>query len=275
MTNNDLYTQFAEQARVILKDEDRVADAIAELGTLDQREADIVLNSMNHVVDSVEYLHSKIRLASLVASGVISADLVAAADPAEYKEETAWSPADYEYSRDAFLQTLADQHFSSDILKNPYDYDGTISRMVSRGDSRQKISEYLEGNAYFQGQKDLTTIDPADLDLEEQLALSKYMDLVEALNNIVDPEVEPDFVANAKELVKPYDQDGTVSELINSGSTSTDIFEKLKENTSWNTDAYDYITRGEVDSSTPAQRARWNDFGAIVFAIKDLDSTAK
>jgi hypothetical protein len=267
MSNTDIYAQLATRVT-----EEKLTEITTEVKSLDAREADLISKALNCEAGTIEHLHVRTRLAALVAAGTISSDLAEAATPVESTDSTG-SFADYEFSRDAFLQTLANQQYSSDLLKNPYDAEGILSRMVARGDSKQQVKDYLEQNSYFRGQRDFTTIAPEDLDLEEQIALFKYLEFAQALEDLVDPENTPDFASNAKTLVAPYDEGSKISEMIDAGASSADILAALKENALWVDHLYDYTTRLDVDSPSPEQKATWRSFGQIVFALKDLDAT--
>lgn len=263
---------LSNRAVVVIEDQAKLPQLIAEFQGLDPREAALVASALKSKAGSMEYLHAKTRLSVLVASGEISSEL---ADAATMKSESEvpWSLDNYENSREAFLQVLEQQQYSSDLLTNPYDEGGVLSRMVARGDSKQQIEDYLEKNSYFRGQRDFTTIDPEELDLEEQVALFKYLELVQALEDLADPEEAPDFVANAKKLIAPYDEDSKISNMIDSGSSSDEILTALSENSLWVDRSYDYFTRTDVDRPSRDQKASWRAFGQILFAIKDLDAT--
>jgi len=263
---------LSNRAVVVIEDQAKLPKIIAEFQNLDPREATLVASALKSKAGSMEYLHAKTRLSVLVASGEISSELADAAT-VKPESEAPWSLENYEYSREAFLQVLEQQQYSSDLLTNPYDEGGVLSRMIARGDSKQQIEDYLEKNSYFRGQRDLTTIDPEELDLEEQVALFKYLELVQAIEDLADPEEAPDFVANAKKLIAPYDEDSKISNMIDSGSSSDEILTALSENSLWVDRSYDYFTRTDVDSPSRDQKAGWRAFGEILFALKDLDAT--
>lgn len=265
------HEEIADRTASILKDESLLPQLISEFDNLEPREAELVSTALSCEPDTIEHLHATARISVLVASGVVSSELASVAVPNPNRKKAPWTRTSYELSRDAFLDVLNDQQFSEDVLTNPYDIDGKLTRMISRGDSKQQIKDYLEGNSYFQGQRDFTTIAPEDLDLQEQVALMKYLEFTEALENVVDPEEAPDFSAIAKEMVKPYDQDSKVSEMIDSGAASVDVFQALSDNPRWAEDSYDYVTSMDVNSPSQQQKDKWNNFASIVFAIKDLD----
>jgi starvation-inducible DNA-binding protein len=263
---------LSSRAIVVLEDQTKVPQIITEFQSLDPREALLVSTALNSKSYTMEYLHAKTRLSVLVAAGAISSELADVAT-SDSSTDPSDSLLDYEFSRDAFLQVLETQQYSSDLLKNPYDAEGTLSRMVARGDSKQQIKDYLESNSYFRGQRDFTTIAPEELDLEEQTSLFKYMELAQALEDLADPEQAPDFVANAKNLVAPYDQDLEIAAMIDAGSSSEEVLTALSSNEAWVEDSYDYATRLDVDRPSKDQKDKWRIFSSILFAIKDLDST--
>ena len=271
MSNINPHEELAARTALILKNESALSSILSEFDNLEPREAELIATALSCEPDSMEHLHASARLSVLVASGAISSELASVAVPNPEKKKLPWSLTSYELSRDAFLDILDEQQFSADILTNPYDADGKLTRMVIRGDSRQQIKDYLEGNSYYQGQRDFTTIAAEDLDIQEQFALMKYLELAEALENIVDPQEAPNFSAIAKEMVKPYDQDSKVSEIIDSGVGSVEVFQALSDNPRWAEDSYDYATCMDVDSPSQQQKDQWNNFASIVFAIKDLD----
>lgn len=265
------HEELADRTASILKDESLLPQLISEFDNLEPREAELISIALSCEPDTIEHLHAATRISVLVASGAVSSELASVAVPNPNKKKVPWTRTSYELSRDAFLDVLSDQQFSEDILTNPYDADGKLTRMVFRGDSKQQIKDYLEGNSYFQGQRDFTTIAPEDLDLQEQVALMKYLEFTDALENMVDPEEAPDFAAIAKEMVKPYDSNSKISEMIDSGASSVEIFEALSEDPKWIEDSYDYTTSLDVDNPSQEQKDTWNAFASIVYAIKDLD----
>jgi len=263
---------LSSRAIVVLEDQAKLPYIVTEFQSLDLREALLVSTALKSKTDTMEYLHAKTRLSVLVAAGAISSELADVAT-SDSPTESSNSLLDYEFSRDAFLQVLETQQYSSDLLKNPYDAEGTLSRMVARGDSKQQIKDYLESNSYFRGQRDFTTIAPEDLDLEEQIALFKYLELAQALEDLVDPEQAPDFAANAKNLVAPYDKDSEIAGMIDAGSSSEEVLTALSSNETWVEDSYDYATRLDVDRPSKDQKDKWRSFSSILFAIKDLDAS--
>ena len=271
MSNINPHEELAARTALILKDESALPELLSEFDNLEPREAELIATALSCEPDSMEHLHAVARLSVLVASGVVSSELASVAVPNPEKRTLPWSRTSYELSRDAFLDVLGEQQFSADILTNPYDIGGKLTRMVARGDSKQQIKDYLEGNSYYQGQRDFTTIAPEDLDIQEQSALMKYLEFTDALENVVDPEEAPDFSVIAKEMVKPYDQDSKVAEMIDSRAASVDVFEALSDNPQWAEDSYDYVTSTDVDRPSQQQKDKWNNFASIVFAIKDLD----
>jgi starvation-inducible DNA-binding protein len=262
---------LSNRAVKVFEDKAMIPQIIAEFNSLDLREALLVSTALKSKSDTMEYLHAKTRLSALVAAGAVSSEL-ADTVTSNSSIEPSNLLSDYEFSRDAFLQVLETQQYSSDLLKNPYDAEGTLSRMVARGDSKQQIKDYLESNSYFRGQRDFTTIAPEDLDLEEQIALFKYLELAQALEDLVDPEQAPDFAANAKNLVAPYDEDSEIAGMIDAGASSEEILTTLSANETWVEDSYDYATRLDVDRPSKDQKDKWRSFSSVLFAIKDLDS---
>lgn len=77
----------------------------------------------------------------------------------------------------------------------------------------------------------------------------------------------------AKAAIKQFDQDGTISNLIDENGKSDDILDALDNNPQWKQDNDDYLTRDSVDSPQQLQKDKWAAHEQQVNAIKALDSS--
>jgi hypothetical protein len=262
----DLEKVISTKAALASKDSEETASALSELASLNEREMQVLENTTKLDPESLEFTHNEVRLRALVASGSISpllADIAATPMVEELSEE-------YYNSRDGFLSEV-----ESNVNEgyNPYDLGGKLTRLVNRGASKAEILAFLEKNTFFKSQAELLEAEQssADMDLPMALSLYKISSLMSALNQIEDRKIPVDLPAIAKEKISKYDSEGSVAELIDSGAGSKAIFEALKGNTVWESDAEDYLTRDDVEVPRDAQRTSWNEFASILFSIKDLD----
>jgi hypothetical protein len=252
---------------------EKANEIIEEFDNLDPREANIFYRAFTANPGTTEHLHAVTRVKSLVASGFVSDELASLAN--EDSVSTAVKNADYDYilSRDALLGAIDDQKVNSDVLKNPYDEDGLLSRMVIRGNTKQEILDYINGKTFFQANKELAEAGVTEeTTLADQQAILRFNDLMDALNSLEDPIEPVDFKAIAKEMIAPYDDGGQVAELIDGGSSSDKILEAMSENEKWSDDLYSYITKSDVDRSTLGQRQKWAKTEETLYSLKDLDS---
>jgi hypothetical protein len=272
MSNLEFTSKFHQRVSVMYGPE-KAAELIEEFDNLDPREANIFYRVFTASPNSPEHLHALTRVKSLVASGFISGELANLANEDSVAE--AVEGADYEYilSRDALLGAIDEQKVNSDVLKNPYDEDGLLSRMVIRGNTKQEILDYINGKTFFQANKELAEAGVTEeTTLADQQAILRFNDLMDALNNLEDPIEPVDFKAVAKEMVAPYDENGEFAGLIDSGSSSDEILEAMSENEKWSDDLYNYLTRYDVDRSTLGQNQKWAKTEETLYSLKDLDS---
>jgi hypothetical protein len=61
--------------------------------------------------------------------------------------------------------------------------------------------------------------------------------------------------------------------MIDSGATSFEVLTSLKDVEQWNTDAYDFITKNDVEIGSKKQHEAWNKFKDVLTSIKDLDAS--
>lgn len=264
MSNLEFTAELTKRSTTVLGDESKAQAVLEEFEALDPREAQIIYRAFSHTPDSVEYAHTKARISALVASGKISNDLASLATMEQVTpvDET---EADYMYSR---MAAYAEMSLTENELLDP---TGKITHMIERGDSKEKVFQALEQTTLYQSRKELLGA-PIDADdFESQLAVFQFNELNDTLNAMLDPEVAPDFAANAKEAIAPYDEDGSIARLIDSGAGSADVFAALDFSDSW-VEAYkDYATRDDVQTPRIAQETSWNTFRNVVNTIKDLD----
>jgi hypothetical protein len=272
MSNLEFTSKFHQRVSLMYGPE-KATELIEEFDNLDPREANIFYRAFIASPNSPEHLHALTRVKSLVASGFISDELANITNEDSVVE--AVEDADYEYilSREALLDVISDQKVSSDVLRNPYDQDGLLSRMVIRGNTKQEILDYLSGKTFFQANKELAEAGVTDeTTLADQESILRFNDLMDAVNNLEDSLEVIDYKANAKELVATYDKDGGVASMIDAGSTSDQILDAMSENDDWSEDLYNYMTRYDVDVRTTSQKAKWATVEQTLYALKDLDS---
>jgi hypothetical protein len=264
--NSTVYLKTLDKASLANKSEEEIASVLAELSSLDIKEFSVIKNTVTLSPKSLEYKHNETRLNALVASGSVSTLL---ADIASTPTENNFS-AEYLDSRQEFLFEV-DSNTNEGY--NPYDLGGRLTRLVNNHSSKAKIVEFLDKNTFFISQKDLLNYgdDYDSLDVETKLSIYKISNLLEALDNIQDPEIPMDFAAIAKEKVSKYDPEGVIADLISSGAKSGEVLEALKGNAEWESDAEDYLTKGDVDMPRNAQKDAWGEFSSVLFSIKDLD----
>lgn len=272
MSNLEFTSKFHQRVSMMYGSE-KATELIEEFDNLDPREANILYRAFIASPNTPEHLHAVTRVKALVASGFISNDLASLAN--EESVEVAKEQFDYDYilSRDALLEVIADQKVNSDVLKNPYDEDGLLSRMVIRGNTKQEILDYLNSKLFFQANKELAEAEVTEeTSLADQEAVFRFNSLMDAINNLEDPVESIDYKQVAKDLVSAYDQDGAVSALIDGGSSSNEILDAMSENEKWSDDLYNYTTRYDVGTSSPDQRVKWQNIENILYSLKDLDS---
>ena len=264
--NSTVYTKTLDKASLANKSEEEIATAFSELSSLDSKEFNVIKNTVTLNPKSLEYKHNEARLNALVASGSVSTLL---ADIANTPTENNFSE-DYLDSRQEFLFEVDN---NTNEGYNPYDLGGKLTRLVNRHSSKAEIEEFLNKNTFFVSQKDLLNYgeDYDGLDIETKLSIYKISNLIKALENIQDPEIPMDFPAIAREKISKYDPEGAIADLISSGAKSGEVLEALIGNAEWESDAEDYLTRGDVDMPRNAQKDAWGEFSSILFSIKDLD----
>jgi hypothetical protein len=272
MSNLEFTSKFHQRVSLLFGAE-KANEVIEEFDNLDPREANIFYRAFIANPGTTEHLHAITRVKSLVASGFISDELASMAN--EDTIVAAIDDADYSYilSREALLEAISDQKISSDVLKNPYDEDGLLSRMVIRGNTKDEILSYLGSKTFFQANKELAEGGVTEeTTLADQESILRFNDLMDAINNLEDPLEAIDHKAIAKELVAPYDEDGEIASMIDAGSSSDQILEVLAQNETWSEDFYNYFTRYDVDVRTVDQKQKWAATEEILYALKDLDS---
>ncbi len=244
-----------------------------ELDSLDPRESRLIQRAFAYNKDSVEYLHSKIRISALVASGAISEKLgkVATFEVEEPKVTKEKNLSAYDLSR-LNLVAVLDMFVADEGEGNLLDPSGELEYRIERGDSQDQIRELLEGSTVFKAMRDFAQSNPANDDFDSQLVAFKYNELADALDDLKDLEEPVNFAEIAKDRLKDYDEFGNIAKMIDDGAKSPEIFDALDANSKWSEDADDFLTRDFVDSPRYAQYAKWNEFLRTVNSIKDLDT---
>jgi hypothetical protein len=272
MSNLEFTSKFHQRVSLLFGAE-KANEVMEEFDNLDPREANVFYRAFIANPGTPEHLHAITRVKSLVASGFISNELASTAN--EDAIVAAIDDADYSYilSREALLESISEQQVSSDVLKNPYDEDGLLSRMVIRGNTKDQILSYLGNKTFFQANKELAEGGVTEeTSLADQESILRFNDLMDALNNLEDPLETIDYKANAKELIASYDENGAVASMVDAGSSSDEILEAMAKNEKWSEDFYNYITRYDVNVSTRDQKQKWAATEGILYALKDLDS---
>jgi hypothetical protein len=266
VSNLEFISEFSKRATEVFNDAERAHAAVDEFELLDPREASIIYRAFGQDSDSVEFTHTKARISALVASGAISSDLAALATLEAPKNPTVPdNEEDYMYSRMALDGALA---LDSNRL---IDTTGKISRMISRGDSKQKIQEAFNKSTLFNSRMDVLNEMGSETSLDMVVTIAEFQELLDALENLLDPAEPVDLIELAKSAVSKYDDNGTVQDMISGGSKSKEIFEALNNSDGWREDFVDFTTRDDVQTPSLSQSASWNTFISVVAAIKDLD----
>jgi hypothetical protein len=274
MLDQSKIKKLEKRVFAIYKDSELSRKLLQEFSSLDERESSLIVEALLSDRYSIEYIHTQARLDALVSSGTISPELADATTEQSKSLEEMLAASELNTSRDNFLQEVYG-YTDPDTLVNPFDKGGKLTRMVNRGDSRESITNYLKGNKYFKEQEHLLstkdTIKEENYDLK--IAVFKFEALMESLNGLVDPEVAPDLKAIAKKKIAKYDADGSIGQMIDSGATSFEVLTSLKDVEQWNTDAYDFITKNDVEIGSKKQHEAWNKFKDVLTSIKDLDAS--
>jgi hypothetical protein len=270
VSNNEFAQEFSRRSIELFSDQDHADRVLDEFETLDPREALLVHRAFSQEPGSVEFLHTKTRISALVASGSISTDLAKLAI-GEFATAEQVTPVDdqsneeYLYSRLELIEELDDEYNMA------IDPNGTIKRMVERGDSKEKITAALNSNIVFATRAENydQTKDSDDVNL--QVANFQFKSLMDALNQVMDPAEAPDFGSIAKNLLTKYDEYGSIAKMIDGGAKSNEVFAALDDSEEWMEDYRNYSTRDDIQSPRYAQLSSWGMFLETVKAIKDLD----
>jgi hypothetical protein len=74
----------------------------------------------------------------------------------------------------------------------------------------------------------------------------------------------------ANEFLAPYDEDGSIRKMLDSGASSEDVLAELEENEKWRADKNDFDTRGFVDLPSAAQESKWKKFEKGLNAVTNF-----
>lgn len=274
MSASEISLEFVMRARSLYGSE-KAAEIFNEFHSLSPREASAVTKAIDETPGSIYHIHAATRVKALVAAGSISPELAAVTEkPQEVVEPAKDEELEYFYSREYLNQELENQTSIDDPYTNLYDKNGLLSRMIARGNSKAEIVSYLESIPKFVSDKNILTGVQKSSEIDGEIKAQKFNTFIDALNGLKDPAEAPDFKAIAKEKISAYDQDGAISQMIDSGATSKDILTELSKNPSWSDAAYDLYTKTDVDISTRSQRDKWAATQDIIFSLKDLDPIA-
>lgn len=255
-------TVFAARAEWLSADE-----------TLSEQNRDMLKHAALSTENPVIAKHAQARLRVLVASGSLSSEFATMMNDRnepvmDTQEEREAFRQDYYSSRDAFLDLL-DEQVSLSTDYSLYDTDGKITRMVNRGDSRERIEEELLKNSIFKA--NLESINETPSDPFEAAAQLRFKDFYQGLKDIVNTPEEVNYREAASELVEPYDNTGVVDELINTGASSYQVLKALEASPLWMEHLQDYLTSRDVELPSDDQRTRWAKFYEVVESVRDLD----
>lgn len=178
---------------------------------------------------------------------------------------------EYYSLRENFINTL-DNQYSINSSSNPYDPSGVISRMASRGDSKDRIIKMLEDNPVYRKNKELVGNMDSVEDPIEQAVLFTFKELEQAVSTLGDPP-SPVNVREmaAKALEESYEGSEQQAEMIRNGASAAEILESLDSVPSWSDAERDFLTKEEVEYVQSYQVNRWATFKDILDIIKDLD----
>ncbi len=173
--------------------------------------------------------------------------------------------------REWFIYEL-DNQYSAITGINPFDPDGRISRMASRGDPKSKILEQLAENPLYIRYQRLLGFPSEVENPEESAALLLFAELIAALTDLEDPPVPIDVRLMAAEALESiYEGTRQVAQMIREGSSSREVFKALAEVPSWLDAENDYISRYEVSFADRHQIERWGNYVDLSKIILDID----
>lgn len=176
----------------------------------------------------------------------------------------------YENSRMDFYSKLVDQ-ISLSSGKNLYDKNNRVTRMVFLGLPKEKIKAYLMQNSIFRANLESLENSMQVTDPIEKASLLRFKDFYDSLNNLQDLEKTPDYYSDvATRIEKSYPNAKEAISLTKAGAKPKDIFDSLNKDEKWADDAWDYMTKGDVEVPKVNQRKKWATFRQIVDAVNDL-----
>lgn len=176
----------------------------------------------------------------------------------------------YNESRMSFIGALSTQ--TSPVTgEDLFDPKGSITRMATRGETKERIQEELEKmsvfNTYVEKMKNPETDDPM-----EKYMIDGFADFYETLEKLENPEKEASLREEvAKLILSKYADAKKAADLALASGSATEIFNALDEVPAWTNDAKNYLTRGDVEIPTDRQKFSWAKFSEIVDNINDID----
>ncbi len=236
----------------------------------------VVAAAYLHPEGSVERVHAEIRLMALTAAGKISDSVFKYNTPltaaASFDEELDDSGDSYETSRANLLNIVVQQQSLTASGAHPFEREqNRLARMIYRGDSRDRIVRELSANEDYQRSLSLLEND-APVDPYTQYAKAEFAAFQEALSNLEDPEFPVDLRAIAASGIAKYDdEEGSVTQAILAGASSSYVEGLLKDNHQWQSDMADWETSELISYPSPEMVSKWNEFSGIYWALKDLD----
>lgn len=168
-------------------------------------------------------------------------------------------------SRENFLECL-DLATDSDG-NNPYDPNGIVTQLVSRGEPMARVLEALLRYEDFYRMKNLANKGQiSDTDKGREFKV-----ILDSLESIVDIQPACNWRDAAITKISKYDSDGVVSKSINQGADSKSVLTALGQSKAWLDALQDYETSGDVELPRQFQIERWQEFRLVLQSINDID----
>lgn len=214
----------------------------------------------------MEALHAEIRLLALTASGTVPVNVFSHRSAITASASTPLSPtpseraAAYEFSRTNLLNIIKAQKSLTAGGFNLYDSKNKLERMVSRGDSRERIISYLESDPAYKTSFAAMNFPITSKNPYAQYAREQFKTFHQAVFSLENSPVLVDFRAAAVDAVSKYDELGVLAKAITAGASSQYVLKALDENPEFLADYGDHL-------ADPTN----SNFSNVISAIEDLD----
>ena len=226
----------------------------------------VVAAAFSHEEGSMEALHSEIRLLALTASGVVPVNVFSHRSAITASASTPLSPtpseraASYEFSRSNLLNIVKAQRSLTAGGFNLYDSKNKLERMISRGDSRDRIVSYLESDPAYKASFASMNFPITSNNPYAQYAREQFKTFHQAVFSLENSPALVDLRANAADAISKYDESGLVAKAITAGASAKYVLEALESNFNFSSDHEGYLA--EPTSS---------EFSSTLDAIMSLD----